>query len=63
MPIASQLEVEAECCYDHEMAFRQNEGRYMFDTALRKVSEVGSFTFALESVEDVRKFMQISFLG
>ena len=35
----------------------------MFDTALRKVSEVGSYTCALESVEDVRKFMQIRFLG
>ena len=35
----------------------------MFDTALRNVSEVGSFTCALESVEDVRKFMQIRFLG
>ena len=37
--------------------------RYMFDTALKKVSEVGSYTCALESVEDVRKFMQIRFLG
>ena len=35
----------------------------MFDTALRKVSEVGSYTCALESVEDVRRFMQIRFLG
>ena len=35
----------------------------MFYTALRKVSEVGSYTCALESVEDVRKFMQIRFLG
>ena len=45
------------------MAFGQNEVRFMFDTALRKVSEVGSFTCALESVEDVQKFMQIRFLG
>ena len=35
----------------------------MFDTALRKLSEVESYTCALESVEDVRKFMQIRFLG
>ena len=35
----------------------------MFDTALRKVAEVGSYTSALESVEDARKFMQILFLG
>ena len=51
------------CWYDHEFAFGGNEVRYMFDTALRKVSEVGSYTCALESVEDVRKFMQIRFLG
>ena len=63
MPIAPQLEVEAKCWYDHEMAFGQNEVRFMFDTALRKVAEVGSFTCALKSVEDVRKFMQIRFLG
>ena len=30
---------------------------------VKKVSEVGSYTCALESVEDVRKFMQIRFLG
>ena len=35
----------------------------MFDTALKKVSEVGAYTCALESVEDVRKFMQVRFLG
>ena len=63
MPMASQLEVEAKCSYDHEMTFGQDEVRYMLDTALRKVSEVGAFTCALESVEDVRKFMQIRFLG
>ena len=28
----------------------------MIDTALKKLSEVGSYTCALESVEDVRKF-------
>ena len=50
------------CWYDHEVAFGWNEVRYMFDTALRKLSEVGSYTCALESVEDVRKFMQIRFL-
>ena len=63
MPMASQLEVEAKCWYDHEMAFGQDEMRYMFNTALRKVSEFGSFTCALESVKDVRKFMQIRFFG
>ena len=35
----------------------------MFDTALRKVSEVGSYTCALENVEDLRRFLQIRFLG
>ena len=41
----------------------ENEVRYMLDTAFGKVSEVGAYTCALESVEDVRKFMQIRFLG
>ena len=35
----------------------------MFATALRNVAEVGSYTCALESVDDVRRFMQILFLG
>ena len=51
------------CWYDHEFAFGESEVRFMFDTALKKVYEVGSYTCALESVEDVRKFMQIRFLG
>ena len=51
------------CWYDHEFAFVESEVRFMFDTALKKVSDVGSYTCALESVEDVRKFMQIRFLG
>ena len=64
MPIVSQLEDEVtKCWYDHGVAFVENEVRYMFDTALRKVAEVWSYTCALESVEDVRKFMQIRFLG
>ena len=63
MPISSQLDVEAKCFYDLEMAFGQDEVRHMFDTALRKVSEVGSYTCALESVEDVMSFMQILFPG
>ena len=64
MPILSQLEdAGTTCWYDHEFAFGSNEVRYMFDTALKKVSEVESYTCALESVEDVRKFMQIRFLG
>ena len=46
---------------DHEFAFGKDEVRYMFDTALRKLSEVGSYTCALESMEDVRKFMQTRF--
>ena len=64
MPILSQLEDAGNTCwYDHEFAFGENEVRYMFCTALRKVSEVGSYACALESVEDVRKFMQILYLG
>ena len=63
MPILAQLEERDVCWLDHEFAFGSNEVSYMFDTALRKLSEVGSYTCALESVEDVRKFMQIRFLG
>ena len=63
MPILAQLEEKEVCLYDHEFAFGESEVRFMFDTALKKVSEVGSHTCALESVEDVRKFMQIRFLG
>ena len=63
MPIFAQLEDAGNTCWcDQEFAFGSNEVRYMFDTALRKVAEVGSYTCALESVEDVRKFMQIRFL-
>ena len=51
------------CWHDLEYAFGMNEVRYMFDTALRKLSELGAYTCALESVEDVRRFMQIRFLG
>ena len=63
MPIVSQLDEGTKCLYDHEFAFVENEVRYMFDTALRKMSDVASYTCALESVEDVRKFMQIRFFG
>ena len=64
MPMFAKLEEgETVCWYDHEFAFGENEVRYMFHTALRKVSEMGSYTCALESVEDVRKIMQIRFLG
>ena len=45
------------CWYDHEFAFGSNDVRYMFDTALKKLSEVGSYTCALESVEEVRNFL------
>ena len=45
------------------MAFGQDDVRYMFDTALRKLSEVWAYMSELESVKDVRKFMQIRFLG
>ena len=50
MPMASQLETDVKCFYDLEMAFWQNE-------------VVGWSTCALESVEDVRRFMKIRFLG
>ena len=63
MPIFVQLEEKDVCWYDHEFAFGEKEVRFMFDTALKKVSEVGAYTCALESVEDVRRFMQIPFLG
>ena len=63
MPILAQLEEKDVCWYDHEFAFGESEVRFMFDTALKKLSEVGSYTCALENVEDVRKFMQIRFLG
>ena len=66
MPIFAQLEERDVCWLDHDFAFGENEVRFMFDTALRKLSEVGSYTCALESVEsveDVRKFMQIRFWG
>ena len=49
MPIFAQLEEGGNVCwYDHEFAFGSNEVRYMFDTALKKVSEVWSYTCALE---------------
>ena len=39
-----KLDERTKCWYDHEFAFVENEVRYMFDTALRKMSEVGSYT-------------------
>ena len=51
------------CWHDLEFAFWEKEVIYMFDTALRRVAEVGSYTCALESVEDVKRFMQVRFLG
>ena len=63
MPILAQLEERDVCWLDQEFAFVSNEVSYMFDTALKKVSDMGACTCALESVEDVRKFMQIRFLG
>ena len=48
------------CWHDFEYAFVAKEVSFMFDTALRKVSEVGSYACALENV---RRFMQIQFLG
>ena len=61
--MASQLETDVKCFHDIELAFGPDYVRYMFDTVLRKVSEIWSYTCALESVDDVRRFMQISFLG
>ena len=64
MPILLQVDEESIVCWhDLEFAFREKEVRYMFDTALRRVAEVGSYTCALESVEDVKRFMQVRFLG
>ena len=63
MSIVSQLDEGTKCWYNLEFAFGETEVRYMFDTALRKVSEVGSYTCALESMEDMRKIMQIRFHG
>ena len=63
MPMVSQLDTDVKCFWDHDMAIGQDEGRYMFDTALMKVSDVGAYMCALENVEDVRKFIQIRFLG
>ena len=43
MQILSKLEEGWNVClYDHEFAFGSNEVRYMFYTALKKLSEVGS---------------------
>ena len=47
MPILAQLEERDVCWYDHEFAFGGNEVRYMLDTALKKLSEVGSYMCAL----------------
>ena len=63
MPVAAQLEVDVKCYHDYEMAFLADEVDYMFDTALRNISELGSYTCALECVKDVQRFMQIRFLG
>ena len=63
MPIVARLDEGIVCWHDLEFAFGAKEVSFMFDTALRKVSEVGSYTSALESVDDVRRFMQIRFLG
>ena len=62
MPMASQLETDVKCLYDLEMTFGQDEVRYMFETALRKVAEVGAYTCTLINVNNVRRFMQIRFL-
>ena len=52
MPIFAQLEDAGNTCwYDHDFAFGSNEVRYMFDTALRKVAEVGSYTCAEDAGE------------
>ena len=63
MPIVARLDDGIVCWHDLECAFVAKDVSFMFDTASRKVSEVGSYTCALESVEDVRMFMQIRFLG
>ena len=41
MPILAQLEEKDVCWYDHEFAFGESEVRFVFDTALKKVSDVG----------------------
>ena len=43
--------------------FGKKEVSIMFDRAIMKIAEVGSCTSALESLEDIRKFLQIRFLG
>ena len=63
MPIVARLDEWTVCWHDLQFAFGAKEVSFMFDTALMKVSEVGSYTCALESVEDERRFMQIRFLG
>ena len=62
MPIVARLDEETVCWRELEFAFGAKEVSFMFDTALRKVSEVGSYVCALQSVEDVRRFMQVRFL-
>ena len=62
MPIVSQLYEGTKNWYDHEFAFGENEVRSKFYTALRNVSEVGSYASALESVEDVEVYAD-TFLG
>ena len=63
MPILARLDEGIVCWHDLEYASGAKEVSFMFDTALRKVPDVGGYTCALESVEDVRRFMQVRFLG
>ena len=39
------------------MAFGQDEVRYVFGTALRKVAEIGAYTCAFEQEENVSVFV------
>ena len=47
MPIVARLDEGFVCWHDLEHAFGAKDVNYMFDTALLKASEVGSYTCAL----------------
>ena len=63
MPMFVELKGDIVCWYDLEYTFGEAEVAIVLDRAVKNIADVGSYTCALESLEEIWRFMQIRFFG
>ena len=61
MPMFVEIEGDIVCWHDLEFASGAAEVAIMFDGAVKKMADGGSYTCAFESLQDILKVMQIRF--